>query len=134
MKYTLYSTENQANITGDKLTMQEWQSFVAASSTDSRKPASYAVYKAIVNAIHTAYRVAEEKDIKVVDYQGTEIEDDGRIANAIDEIRLAVATRAAKLAQQPLPPQYLCAGNKDGCRTRVYSNGDYCERCNHDNQ
>ena len=132
MKYDIYPTDTSITLSGGDLAKGEWGEFAEKSSTDSRKPASYAVHQAMDAAIKTAYLLAREQCAVVTDYCGTEpgIEDDGRIKAAIDAIREAIAARAAKLANQS--PQFPCAGSRNGCRAKVIVRGTYCARCQHD--
>lgn len=134
MEFDIYTTDTATTLSGGDIARGEWAKFRDTSSTDSRKPASYAVREAMDAAIEVAYTLARAQGAKVTAYVGTEpaIQDDGRIAQAVAAIRAAVEARAAKLAGQPPAPQFACAGARDGCRARVHSRGEYCARCAHD--
>jgi hypothetical protein len=134
--YDIYTTDTTTTLSGGNIEKGEWAKFQDVSSTDSRKPASYAVRLAMDAAIKTAYVLAREQGAKVTAYVGTEptIADDGRIAEAVKKIRDAVEARARKLASQPPAPQFACANARHGCRARVHHRGEFCARCAHDEE
>jgi hypothetical protein len=136
MTFEIYTTDSGASISGGNIEKGEWATFTAASSTDRRKSASYAVGEAVDAAVSTAKALAREQGCKIVAYSGTEpaIQDDGRIAAAIEQIRTAVEARARKLAGQAPAPQFPCAGARDGCGARVQVRGAFCPRCAHDEE
>lgn len=133
-EYRIYTTDTSRNLTGGDLSEGEWFAFERAGSFDERKPLSYAVHQATDAAWRLACDIMREQGVKNTPYSGVDrpIVDDGRITAAITAIRDAMAARAAKLATQAPPPQYRCAGAKDGCPERVHSRGDYCDSCAHD--
>lgn len=133
MEYTLYTTDTSKTLSGGDLANGEWFDFEGKSSRDSRKPASYAVWQAMDDAMIVAGTMINEQGIVVTKYKGCDrpIVDDGRLAAAVAKIREAVASRAAKLAGQTAA-QFPCAEAKDGCHNRVQVRGSFCPRCRHD--
>jgi len=134
MDFSIYTTDTMTVLNGGDIARGEWSEFDEASSYERRKPASYAVREAIDAAIKIAYALACEQGVQVIPYSGAnpKIRDDGRIAAAVANIREAMEARRQKLAGQAPAPQYACAGARDGCRARVVYQGDYCARCQHD--
>ena len=141
MEYTILKTDTATTLQGGDLTVGEWDTSRKASSMDKRQPASYAVGEAMDAALKVARSLAAEQGLNIVGYRGTMrdgaevgIEDDGRIASAVADVRAAVEARTAKLAGQAPAPAHICAGAKAGCRNRVSSAGQYCASCAHDNE
>ena len=133
MEFKLYYGDTFTTLSGDAFTKEEWAKWQDASSNESRKPASYAVHCAIKDATRVAFQVAKEQGLELAAYvSNPAIQDDGRIATAVEAIREAVAARAAKLAGQQ--PTHRCKGAKDGCSARVSTPNTYCARCAHDEE
>lgn len=133
MAYHLYMTDTACTLTGEGLTVLDWQTLTRASSLNPKQPASYAIGTALLDATDLAQSMAGEQGIPVTLYtQTAPIADDGRLADALASIRLAVAARAVKLAGQAPAPRYGCAGARHGCQARVQTPGILCARCQHD--
>ena len=126
--YRLYETDTACSLSAGILAEGEWLAAIQASSHNPRKPASYAVWQALMTAKQAARRLATGGG-ETLHYHEYSISDDGTIAAAVAVLRGAIAARTAQFATQPQPPTYFCAGLRDGCQQLVHVRGEYCPSC-----